>query len=245
MKFVASLPALALCTLPAITTAADIATSVPAASAEYRLNIGNVTDYRLNNGRDPALTATTQSPAAAGGEARPDAAPSPRFADRPFASLIAAAAREAALDPALVHAVIAVESGYNATARSPKGALGLMQVMPDTGLRYGVRHTALLSPADNLRAGTRYLVDLMELFDKRLDLVLAAYNAGEKTVQRYGLRIPPYPETQNYVPAVLARYHQWREIPPVAPPPAAVPVRIQYMPGTVLDAAFSQDAGRR
>jgi soluble lytic murein transglycosylase-like protein len=244
MNFAAALLALALCTLSATTPAAEAADAAPAAGTEYRLNIGNATDYRLNTGRDQALSATAQSPVA-GGDVRPDAAPSSRFADRPFASLIAAAAREAALDPALVHAVIAVESGYNATARSPKGALGLMQVMPDTGLRYGVRHTALLSPVDNLRAGTRYLVDLMELFDKRLDLVLAAYNAGEKTVQRYGLRIPPYPETQNYVPAVLARYHQWREPPPVVPPPVAGPVRIQYMPGTMLDAAFRQDAARR
>ena len=162
---------------------------------------------------------------------------SERLAGMPFAKLIEGAAREASLDPALVHAVIAVESNYNAAARSPKGALGLMQVLPETALRYGIRNAAR-SPAANLRAGTRYLSDLMVMFDNRLELVLAAYNAGEGAVLRYGQRIPPFRETQQYVPAVLARYREWRTIQPKIEKVIAATTtrtRVTYMPGTVLE----------
>jgi soluble lytic murein transglycosylase-like protein len=185
--------------------------------------------------------------------AKSDVAPEPkessasvRLAGMPFAKLIEGAAREVALDPALVHAVIAVESGYNPTARSPKGALGLMQVMPATALRYGIRNAAR-SPVANLRAGTLYLSELMQLFDRKLELVLAAYNAGENAVIRYGQRIPPYRETREYVPAVLALYNEWREPVPLENPVAVAPtrVRIQYMPGTGLDLDFLRTAGHR
>ncbi len=174
----------------------------------------------------------------AGGD-RIDSAMAQWLAARPFAKLIDGAARDASLEPALVHAVISVESGYNAAARSPKGAMGLMQVMPATAARYGV-HNAERSPAANLRAGTRYLKDLMAMFDQRLDLVLAAYNAGEGAVLRYGQRIPPYRETQQYVPAVLARYREWREPLPAIAESDVVTVasrrdRIKYMPGTLLE----------
>jgi soluble lytic murein transglycosylase-like protein len=172
---------------------------------------------------------------------------SPRLAGMPFAKLIEGAAREASLDPALVHAVIAVESAYNPAARSPKGALGLMQVLPATALRYGI-HNAAHSPAANLRAGTRYLSDLMALFDDRLELVLAAYNAGEGAVLRYGERIPPFRETQQYVPAVLARYLEWREPPPAIEsviPAAPARTRVTYMPGTLLESSSLQMTGYR
>ncbi len=183
-----------------IAAAGHAAEFAPLAPAEYRLSIDNSSALRL---AATELTVPAPAPSEPSASAR-------LLADRPYAILIEAAAREAALDPALVHAVIAVESGYNAAALSPKGAIGLMQVLPATALRYGVRNAAR-SPAANLRVGTRYLGDLMELFDNRIDLVLAAYNAGENTVLRYGNRIPPYPETQHYVPAVLARYRVWRE----------------------------------
>lgn len=123
---------------------------------------------------------------------------------RPFARQIAIAAHESGLDPELVHAVIAVESAYQPAAISPKGAVGLMQVMPETASSHGVR-----DPADvtaNLRAGTRHLSGLMTRFDNRLDLVLAAYNAGEGAVRRHGNSVPPYAETRNYVPAVMGKY---------------------------------------
>jgi soluble lytic murein transglycosylase-like protein len=111
------------------------------------------------------------------------------------------------LDPHLVSALVFVESRGQVKARSPKGALGLMQIMPGTGKRYGVHSTtALLDPATNVETGVRYLRDLMAMFPGRTDLVLAAYNAGEGAVIRYGRRIPPYAETQAYVRNILARY---------------------------------------
>lgn len=160
--------------------------------------------------------------------------PLPAAEPKPFADLIEQAARRARLEPALVHAVIHVESRYNPAARSPKGALGLMQVMPQTAARYGVRDAAR-SVHDNLAAGTRYLRDLLDLFGGRLDLALAAYNAGEHAVIRHGGRIPPYRETRQYVPAVLERYEALREPPAPAQPPARR--RIEYLPGTVLELA--------
>ena len=193
---------------------------VPAVAAEPRP--GAATTYRLNVKPDSFRLAAPDAP-------RNEPAIPAWLADKPYAALIQTAALAAALDPALVHAVIHVESGYNPAARSPKGAIGLMQVMPDTAMRYGVRDPAR-SPEANLRAGTLYLKDLMHQFDNRLDLVLAAYNAGENAVLRHGQRIPPYPETRSYVPAVLSKYQEWRE--PLPPPK---PSRIEYLPGTRFD----------
>jgi hypothetical protein len=121
---------------------------------------------------------------------------------------MAAAIEEASLlyriDAALVHAVVAAESAYNPTAVSPKGAMGLMQLMPATAARYGVADP--FDPVQNLHGGTRYLKDLLALFDGELELALAAYNAGENAVLRHGRRIPPYAETLAYVPKVLRFY---------------------------------------
>ncbi|MDR7149970.1 hypothetical protein J2W49_001925 [Hydrogenophaga palleronii] len=122
-------------------------------------------------------------------------------------SMVAAASARQGLDPRLVVALVQVESAYRPHARSPKGALGLMQIMPATGARYGVdTPQALLDPATNIDVGTRYLRDLHRLFDGQIELVLAAYNAGEGAVKRYGNRIPPYRETQNYVRKILGLY---------------------------------------
>lgn len=188
-------------------------------------------------------------PPAAAETVKVEFVPSPRLQSRPFAKIIAAAAENTSLDPVLVHAVISVESGYNPAARSSKGALGLMQVLPETGARYGIKNVAL-SPAANVRAGTRYLKDLMDMFDRRLDLVLAAYNAGEGAVIKYGERIPPFRETQHYVPTVLARYKEWREpkVLPAVDSLIATPgkrVYVQYMAGTGLDPEALQAAGFR
>ena len=106
------------------------------------------------------------------------------------------------VDSSLVRAVIAVESAFNRYARSHKGARGLMQLMPDTGRRYGVVNA--YDPWQNIRAGTAHLRDLLDEFDD-LSLALAAYNAGPTPVRKYGA-IPPYPETRNYVRKVLAIY---------------------------------------
>jgi soluble lytic murein transglycosylase-like protein len=146
----------------------------------------------------------------------------------PYAEQVASAARASNLDPALVHALISVESGHRQEAISPKGAIGLMQLMPGTALRYGVRMPGK-SPDDNLRAGTSYLRDLLNMFEDRLDLALAAYNAGEGAVQKYGNRIPPYRETRHYVPAVMEKYDEWKALMP------ARPQSMVYLPGTRLD----------
>ncbi|MHA7600622.1 lytic transglycosylase domain-containing protein [Alicycliphilus sp. T452] len=128
--------------------------------------------------------------------------------------LLEEAARAQALEPALVIAVAAAESGFNADAVSRKGALGLMQVMPATAERYGVagrsgtdgRH-AVMEPKLNVQVGSRYLADLLRMFDGDKELALAAYNAGEGAVVKHGRRIPPYPETRLYVDRVMRLYH--------------------------------------
>ncbi|WP_408284920.1 lytic transglycosylase domain-containing protein [Paraburkholderia aspalathi] len=122
--------------------------------------------------------------------------------------MIDEAARATDLDSALLMAVIDVESGGNPQAVSPKGATGLMQLMPNTGARHGA--SDLFDPRQNIAAGARYLKQLMRQFGD-LQLVLAAYNAGEGAVQKYGGQIPPYAETMNYVPKVIARYMGYRD----------------------------------
>lgn len=122
--------------------------------------------------------------------------------------LIAQAADRHGIDPALLHAVISVESGYNPSAVSKRGAKGMMQVMPETARRYGVFD--LYDPAQNIDVGARYLTDLMKMFNNDVSLVLAAYNAGENAVIRNGNRIPPYRETVAYVPKVIDYYKKYQ-----------------------------------
>jgi soluble lytic murein transglycosylase-like protein len=129
------------------------------------------------------------------------------------AGQLRAAADQHGVDEQLLKAIATAESGFNAQAVSPKGAIGLMQVIPDTALRFGVEgdkkrslEQKLKDPAINVPLGARYLRHLQTLFPGRTDLVVAAYNAGEGAVQRYGNRIPPYQETQNYVKTVMTLY---------------------------------------
>jgi soluble lytic murein transglycosylase-like protein len=121
-----------------------------------------------------------------------------------FDGLITRAANDHSLDPRLVKSVMLVESGFNPSAVSPKGARGLMQLMPSTASRHGVRN--IHDPAQNIAGGTKYLSHLLGLFDGNLEKSLAAYNAGEGAVARYG-GIPPYNETQNYVRRALTAYY--------------------------------------
>ncbi|TVZ37970.1 transglycosylase-like protein with SLT domain [Alteromonadaceae bacterium 2753L.S.0a.02] len=107
------------------------------------------------------------------------------------------------LQPELADAVVYVESFYNPDAISSAGAMGLMQLMPATAKRYGVHNRR--DPQKNIEAGVLYLKDLMVMFDNDLELVLAAYNAGENAVKRYGNRVPPYQETREYVHRVKQR----------------------------------------
>ncbi len=121
-----------------------------------------------------------------------------------YEALVQRESRNQQLDPALVKAVIAVESAYDPAAISPKGAVGLMQLIPGTAERYGVRDSA--DPKHNVNGGTRYLRDLIALFKGDVPLALAGYNAGEGAVVKYQNQIPPYPETQAYVKLVLQFY---------------------------------------
>lgn len=126
-----------------------------------------------------------------------------------FDALIEQAARAVQLDAALLRAIIVVESGFDPRAVSRRGAVGLMQLMPATARRFGVADA--FDPAQNIAAGARYMRVLIDRFDDDLELALAAYNAGEAAVERHGRRIPPYRETQRYVPRVLQVYRSLLE----------------------------------
>jgi len=118
-------------------------------------------------------------------------------------------AKRYGLPSSLVHAVISAESAYDTNAISRAGAVGLMQLMPGTAKRYGVVNRR--NPVDNVDGGTRYLRDLLAMFDNNLLLALAAYNAGEGAVKEYGNKIPPYEETKNYVIKVIDFYKRYQE----------------------------------
>ena len=136
--------------------------------------------------------------------------------------LLKDAAQTHGIDYELLQALIATESGFNTFAVSPKGAVGLMQLMPPTAERYGVKtdtqtpiEKKLTDPKTNIKAGTTYLRDLIKMFPGQLELALAAYNAGEGAVKRAGNKIPNYPETKNYVKTVMQLYGHLK-------PPAAI-----------------------
>lgn len=128
-----------------------------------------------------------------------------------YTPLIDAIALSEGVDPALIHAVITQESGYRPAAASSKRAVGLMQIIPETGQRFGLQPWERTDPAKSIRAGIQYLKWLIRTFNGSLPLAIAGYNAGEGAVQKYGNQIPPYRETQNYVRSVLAYYHRYRQ----------------------------------
>jgi hypothetical protein len=144
---------------------------------------------------DPPPPADSASPGAP-----PPVAPATATVGVPFADLLELLAAEHRVDPGLVRAVIEAESGYDPRARSRRGALGLMQLMPSTARRYAVADP--YDPRQNLDAGIRHLRGLLDRYD--VPVALAAYNAGEGAVARHG-GLPPYPETRAYVARILAR----------------------------------------
>lgn len=125
-----------------------------------------------------------------------------------YDKVVAEVARTYGLDGALLHAVISVESRYQPNALSKKGAAGLMQLMPTTARRYGV--TNRFDPVQNLHGGAKHIRYLLKAYHNDVRLALAAYNAGEAAVAKYGNRIPPYRETADYVPRVLGYYRKYR-----------------------------------
>jgi soluble lytic murein transglycosylase-like protein len=136
--------------------------------------------------------------------------PPPENAPAPIVNFVTLVAPEYQLQPALVLAVMAAESGFDASALSPKNAQGLMQLIPDTARRFGVRN--ILDPAQNIRGGMAYLRWLLAYFEGDLALALAGYNAGEGAVDRYR-GVPPYAETRLYVRKIMARLNGRREHP--------------------------------
>ena len=124
-------------------------------------------------------------------------------------NLIVESSKRNGVDPVLVYAIMHQESTFKTHAVSPKGARGLMQLMPKTAARYGV--TNIFEPRQNIEGGARYLRFLLDLFDGDVELALAGYNAGEGAVMKYGNRIPPYSETQEYVRRIGRRYRLMRD----------------------------------
>ena len=120
-----------------------------------------------------------------------------------YRPLVESISRRNGVDPNLIDAMIRTESSYNAWAVSPKGAIGLMQLIPETGRRFGVQN--FFDPQQNIEGGVRYIKYLLEMFGGNVDLSLAAYNAGENLVARIG-KIPPYQETRDYVRKIRAVY---------------------------------------
>jgi soluble lytic murein transglycosylase-like protein len=155
-----------------------------------------------------------------------------------------AASDEQGIDIELLQALIATESGFDPAVVSPKGAVGLMQIMPATAERYGLTgdrklpvEKKLTDPRTNVRVGTRYLADLLKMFPGQLELALAAYNAGEGAVQRAGNRIPNYRETRNYVKTVMQLYTLLKP-PAMGPGSTRPPNRVRMeLPGHREDGA--------
>jgi len=192
----ASLPHIALVLLVAGTGAvahADIYSFVDAAGVTHFTNVPVDGRYRLLLASPPEERPVT-------GKAANWLAKSAAF--DPF---IEQAARSHGVRPELVRAVIVAESAFNPNAVSNRGAVGLMQLRPATAHRYGVANA--FDPEQNIKAGVHYLRDLLTRYGNDLELTLAAYNAGEDAVERYGHSIPPFAETRHYVPTVLRIYH--------------------------------------
>ncbi len=117
--------------------------------------------------------------------------------------IIDSVAQEHRVPVSLVHSIIQAESDYDPWAISAKGAMGLMQLMPETAIQYKVQN--VFDPRQNIEGGVKYLVDLIKLYEGNTKYVLAAYNAGQEAIKKYG-GVPPYPETKNYIKKVMAAY---------------------------------------
>jgi soluble lytic murein transglycosylase-like protein len=176
---------------------ADIYAYTDSAGTTHFSNVPDDARYKL------IVRAPVETPAGVPADARRAAAWLARSGE--YDAAIARAAGAANVQAELVRAVIVVESGFNPRAISRRGAIGLMQLLPSTARRYGAFNA--FDPEQNIHAGARYLADLITRYGQdKLELVLAAYNAGENAVARYGGRVPPYKETRAYVPNVLRMY---------------------------------------
>jgi len=207
--------------LPAAAAGAERCATGGRASVSYgggepyqrtRHRVADDPQYRLQDSGQYRLAGAASAagpclrPGAAGGRFIVAPGYEPSAGRGAYHALINATAKAANIQADLLHAVIAVESGYDYRALSPKGAQGLMQLMPDTARLYTVSNP--YDPAQNVRAGARHLRYLLGEFDNDLALALAAYNAGAEAVRRYRNSIPPYPETRDYVQRVIQLYRR-------------------------------------
>jgi soluble lytic murein transglycosylase-like protein len=197
-------PALLVVCLAAVPAEAQIyswrdASGTLVLSDKARTDVGDMTTYAV---RGVSQVRTTMPPAGAKDQGR-------------FEDLIEQHASANGVSADLVRAVIQAESGFNPRAISPKGAMGLMQLMPATARELGVENP--FQPADNIRGGVIYLSRLLSRYDQNVELALAAYNAGPASVERYGNTVPPYRETRDYVKRITARSGVKAAAP--APPP--------------------------
>jgi soluble lytic murein transglycosylase-like protein len=177
---------------------------IPCHADVYSYTDGQGISHFSNVPADARYRLLIASPALKGGTHSADKGAAWLSKSAAYDAIIETAAFANTVQPALIRAVIVIESGFNPRAVSKRGAVGLMQLRPETARRYGVADS--YDPAENIRAGAHYLSDLMLLFDSNTELVLAAYNAGENAVARYGGHIPPFKETQQYVPSVIKVY---------------------------------------
>jgi soluble lytic murein transglycosylase-like protein len=194
---------LALTLFACMPSAAQIYVSAPAENSAVVLSNFQSTAtpvLLVQSPQVPTATTAVQAVESKGKDAPPPVAIPPAPAE--LRRLVSDVAVQMQISPELLHAVIAAESGYNPLAVSPRGAIGLMQLMPATATRFGARDPYVAR--QNVLAGASYLKWLMSQFGNDLELVLAAYNAGEQAVLKAGGKIPPYAETQAYVPRVLA-----------------------------------------
>lgn len=183
----------------------------PLSAAVYLLDLPGETPVYASHPAGPAYRLVLQDEAAPASIAHSRMAAGARSSSPQIDALIERIARRQQVDPSLVRAVVEVESSFRPAAVSPKGAVGVMQLMPATARRYGVADRR--DPAQNLEGGVAYLKDLLSRFGGNVALALAAYNAGEHAVERHGRVIPTYRETMLYVPRVLEAYarHQAAE----------------------------------
>ena len=182
------------------TANADIYVDLSKSDSISIVNISDENNYTFKI-TEPVLTITNQELAVINNK------DSEEIKNLPFNNEVILAANMTGIEPALIHAVITVESQHNPHAQSVKGAYGLMQLMPETSRRFNVLDKN--NPKQNILAGAKYLQELLKLFNGDLKLTLAAYNAGPAAVQRLGGKIPPFKETVNYVPKVLKYYKKY------------------------------------
>jgi soluble lytic murein transglycosylase-like protein len=202
MRMLSSMAALCLA-LGATGARADIYVFIDSEGVTHFSNVPADDRYKV------LLVANEDAPAAGAKERNPVNAALLARAEE-YSPIIEEAARTSDVDPQLLRAVIVVESGFDERAVSRRGARGLMQLMPLTARRFGARDA--FNPRQNIRAGARYLRELIDRYENNVELVLAAYNAGEEAVDRYGRTIPPFAETRAYVPRVLHVYTTLRNL---------------------------------